>query len=254
MINNHLKNKQLILLIFLLPFCLIAQQKDKIEINGLIIEATSENIEGVNIYNKTTHEGAISNSEGQFTINVSLNDSLHITAIQYKPVFVIVNEAIIESKEMIVNLNSKINELGEVLVQNNNTTQGWDLSYKTLEFGYEFSPDAQTSIPGNKAAEALNDRTLKNGLNFVELFKLLLPKKKESIRKINNEKENLFYAFKQQITITYISENFKIPLEKVDDFIYFMVDNGLKKDLLKKGNEIRLLDFINQQSSSYKER
>ncbi len=240
------------LLFCILPIYLFAQQNDQVEISGIIREVEIGNIEGVTIYNLTTQKGTVSNSVGQFLINVSLNDSLQISAVQFDPKLLIVNEDVINSINITINLNSKLNELGEVIVQKNKMGQGLDLSYETLEFEYEFSADSQTSIKGNKAAEALNDRTLKNGLNFIELFKLLLPQKKEPIREINNEKENLFYAFKQTITNSYISETFIIPLEKVDDFIYFMVDNGLNKELLKKGNDILLLDFINKQSLLYK--
>ncbi len=84
------------------------------------------------------------------------------------------------------------------------------------------------------------------------MVKLLIPEKKETLREANFKKENLFYAFKQKHTNTYVSETFIIPLEKVDDFIYFMVDNGLNKELLKKGNDMLLLDFINLQSRQYK--
>ncbi len=240
------------LLFFILPIYLIAQQNDQVEINGIIKDTEKENVEGVTIYNLTTEKGTVSNSVGQFIITASLNDSLQISSVQFTPVLLKVNDDIINSVNITINLNSKLNELDEVIVQKNKIGQGLDLSYETLEFEYEFSADSQTSIEGNKSAEALNDRSLKNGLNFVELFKLLLPQKKESIRKINNEKENLFYAFKQKVTNSYISETFIIPLEKVDDFIYFMVDNGINEELLKKGNKFRLLDFINQQSTLYK--
>ena len=243
---------KLIVLFFILPFYLLAQQLEQVEINGIIIEAEKGNVEGVTIYNKTTQKGTVSNQVGQFKIKVSLNDSLQVSAVQFATVLLKVNEEIINSVNIVINLNSKVNELGEVIVQKNRMGQGLDLSYETLEFKYEFTQDAQTSISGNKSAEALNDRSLKNGLNFVELVKLLIPEKKETLRETNIKKENLFYAFKQKHTNTYISDTFIIPLELVDDFIYFMVDNGMNQEFLKKGNEILLLDFINQQSTLYK--
>ena len=52
----------------------------------------------------------------------------------------------------------------------------------------------------------------------------------------------------------YYSKTFDIPIEKVDDFIYFVQGNAVTPSMLKPENELELLETLFQQSELYKKR
>ena len=58
----------------------------------------------------------------------------------------------------------------------------------------------------------------------------------------------------QRFSAQYYAHTFGIPIEKVDDFIYFAQENAVTPEMLKEENEIELLATLFQQSEVYKER
>jgi hypothetical protein len=226
-------------------------------------------IEGISIYNISSQQGTITSPTGTFELSVAENDRIAISALQFSAFKVIVDKGVIESRKMEIYLNPVVNQLEEVIVrpydllgnvtadvgriETVNVVPAWDLSYESLEFGYEFSEDQYSSIEGNKAEEAYFNGQQQAQLNFAGLAGLLFPKKKRStFREINDERDLVAKGLRQRFSNGYILDVFNIPLENTNDFIYFVEENGLKLELLKAKNEILLLDFMNQISKDYK--
>ncbi|MFT5250180.1 MAG: hypothetical protein ACI93P_001915, partial [bacterium] len=51
--------------------------------------------------------------------------------------------------------------------------------------------------------------------------------------------------------ISYISKTFNIPEDKVNEFVYFVEDNGIDKKLLLPENELLLIEYLDKQSKAY---
>jgi len=241
---------------------------DRVLGKGTIKAPVGEDVEGVNIYNRSAQKGTITDAEGAFELEVGVNDRVQVTAIQFQSFVIIVDEGVVENKRMSIYLNPSVTQLDEVIVRPYDLTGNiyvdvariktsdvlpeWDLSYETLEFGYVFEPDQYTSYQGNAAEEALNNEGVTNGANIGALIGLLF-KKKKPVREVLVSREAITTALRQRFSNSYIMETFGIPEDKVNDFIYFTEDNGVQPAWLRSENEMILLDYMYLQSEKYKE-
>lgn len=257
----------LFFIVFAISFSASAQDIDRVLVNGKIKAPVGEDVEGVNIYNISSQKGTITDINGDFELEVAANDRVQITALQFQSFTIIVDEGVVDSRRMSIYLNPSVTQLDEVIVRpydlsgniiadvarikTSDVLPPWDLSYETLEFGYEFAPDQYTSYQGNAAEEALNNEGVTNGANIGALIGLLF-KKKRSSRQVAVTKEAITNALRQRFPNSYITETFGIPSEYVNDFIYFAEESGIEPRWLRSENEIILLDFLHVQSEKYK--
>ncbi|PQB03743.1 carboxypeptidase-like regulatory domain-containing protein [Aureitalea marina] len=246
----------------------LSQEIDRVTIQGQITAPTGEDIEGISIYNISDQEGTITDKDGKFELAVAKNDRVQVTALQFQSFTVIVDEGVIEVRKLTIYMNPAINQLEEVIVrpydllgnvtadvkriQTSVISPDWDLSYSTLEFDYQFTPDALTGVRGNAAEEALGYSDLRAGADVIGLVGLLFPKKKKTEKQVATDKEVITTALRQRYSNAYITQTFGIPSEKVNDFIYFTEEEGIDQNLLKDANEIELLEFLRTQSIKYK--
>lgn len=272
----QMANKLLLLLFFIASPLLFAQQIDRTKISGKINVPQEEDAEGISVYNTSSQKGTITNSDGTFEIEVAENDRVLISALQYYAFTVVVDQSIVEKKRMHIFLNPAVYQLEEVVVRPYDlsgniivdvqkiptyyySTSKWDMSYKTMEYGYTFVPDDKTAISGNAAEEALHSETLKNGANILAILggvgQLLFPNGKKITVVEKQENQNLLSnSIQQRFSKQFIKTNFDIPEEKAVDFLFFAQENGLNPDLLKPENEMQLIAFFFEKSEEYKAR
>ncbi len=259
--------KLLYFLLLLFSFTTFSQEITRIKINGKITTLKGEDVEGINIYNKSSQKGTITSKNGAFELMVAENDRVFISATQFQRFSVIIDDGIIESKRMYVFLNPVVNQLDEVVIRPYDISgnivadvkrvdivdvnQNLDLSYENLEYGYEFSDDAQSSIRGNKAEEAYFNGPVQGGGDILGLANLFFPNKKKTEREVISETELKTDAVQKRFGNAYISKTFNIPEEKVNEFIYFVEENGIDKKLLQYENELLLIEYLHIQSKKY---
>lgn len=254
---------------------LVAQEIDRVIVEGKIHVPNDEDAEGISVYNVSAQKGTVTAADGTFKIAIAENDRLQIFALQYKSFTVVVDKGVVEQKKLNIFLNPAITQLDEVVIKpydllgnvradiekipTYSIGHDWDLSYKSLEFGYNFTRDQYSSIEGNAAEEALNSNNLTDGLNFVSLLggvsNLLFPsgKKLNSVEK-QKVKESLSNNMQRRFSQEFIHDNFDIPRDKTFDFLFFVQENGLQENLLKPENEMQLMKFLHEKSKEYKKR
>ncbi len=258
--------KLLFLLILLCSIPSISQEITRITIQGKITAAKGEDVEGINIYNKSSEKGTVTSKEGVFQIRVAENDRVLISAMQFQSFIVIVDKGILKAGGMNIYLNTVINQLDEVIIRSYDISGNivadvkrisiihidadWDLSYETLQFGYDFAPDSQSAISGNKAEEAYFNSSVPVGGNILGLAGLFF-KKKKTEKQLITETDMVTKAVQSRFGINYISNTFNIPEDKVNEFVYFVEENGIDKNLLRSENELQLFEFIQKQSEVY---
>ena len=258
--------KLILLFVILISVNAISQEITRVKINGKITASKGEDVEGINIYNKSSQKGTITSATGNFELKVAENDRILITAMQFQSFTVIVDKGILETKKMNIYLNLVINQLEEVVIRpydisgnivadvkriNIITVQNnWDLSYENLEFGYEFSADSQTAVMGNKAEEAYFNGAVQAGGDILGLASLFF-KKKKTEKQIISETDMVTKAVQSRFGNNYIAETFNIPEEKVNEFIYFVEESGIDKSLLRSENELQLIEFLHIKSQAY---
>ena len=254
------------LIVILISINSISQEVTRIKINGKITASKGEDVEGINIYNKSSQKGTITSETGDFEIKVSENDRVLITAMQFQSFTVIVDKGILETKKMNIYLNLVINQLEEVVIRPYDISgnivadvkriniimvqNDWDLSYEKLEFEYEFSADSQTAVGGNKAEEAYFNGVVQEGGNILGLASLFF-KKKKTEKQIITETDMVTKAVQSRFGNNYISKTFNIPEEKVNEFIYYVEEDGIDKSLLRSENELQLIELLQLKSKAY---
>lgn len=85
-----------------------------VDIKGRII--ANDDVEGIHILNNTSSTFTISNSKGEFSIPVKLNDTLAFSGVSYLLKKVVVGQDMINSKGLTIYLTEKVTALAEVVV------------------------------------------------------------------------------------------------------------------------------------------
>ncbi len=258
------------LLVILLPFIGLAQESTRVSIPGVITAPAGEDVEAISVYNNSTDKGTVTNAQGEFTLEVALNDRVQVTALQYKTFTIIITEKDLIQKKLSIYLNPFVNKLEEVIVRSTDLSgyaeldakniqthvyiPDLDLSLDAVRFGYDFERDRYTGVDGNAAEDALglNDVPMAS-VDLGELMKLFFPKKKKSSVEIVNLKQLKNVALWSRYTPAYLSEAYNISEDKIVDFIYYAEEHGMTMEMLKPENEIRLLAFLLETSEKYKE-
>lgn len=254
------------LYITLILFCniLLAQEQERMLVNGKIIVPENDSPEGMTIFNQNTSRGTIANPNGQFKLRVALNDTIVFSALQFESFRVVVEEGVINSGEMNVFLTETVTELPEVLLSDNELSGDIRVDVARIEvedpevprysaaelnaMNVRRQPDSLMG-PGRNAALAAGNTRLVNGLNFVNIFKLLVGAEVE-----NNPftKRELDEKLRDLYDDEFFKANLNIERDRINDFIYYVTDHGLDQELLQDGNELNLIEFLIEKSKEYK--
>lgn len=203
------------------------------------------------------------------------------SVIEDKKIGIYLNPVVNQLEEVIVR---QYDLSGDIVVdvskiKTANVVPDMDLSFETLEFDYEFTIDKFSSIKGNNAHDAFHNGQEQYGGDLIGLvgdiiLKAFLPKRKNKktvsaqfndavfsalmpIEKsrgtiITSEREAITAGLRDRFTNKYISETFGIAEDNVNDFLLYVEEHGMQKELLFEGNEIELLEFLFQKSEAYK--
>ena len=265
--------KLLLLLICISTFALKAQEVERFIVDGRISAPSEGDIEGVTLYNNSSNRGTITDKEGTFKLAVALNDEIIVSAIQYATFKVKVDQRTLDTKKLGIYLNPVVNQLREVTVRQYDLTGNlvvdvsniktvdfdteFDLSFETMEFDYEFTPDKWSSIPGNFAESAFYNGQEQYGVNLlggIGLLTQIIFNKKASrsfaLKPRNPEKT--VQSLRERYTHQEIREAFKIPEGKEDDFLFFAEEHGLTDNLLLDKNQLVLLSFLEENAVAYR--
>lgn len=226
--------KYLILLFF--PTIMFSQT-----INGKVYDNTST-AKGIKVYNLSKKILTYTNSEGDFTMEATVNDTLLFESIFHISKMVRLKET--NFKDIVVfEINKRVNELDEVLLSN--------------EKAENFNPLEYTNV----AEEAMKrdiDRNLhlyipqssySNGMNFVALAKMIgkLFKRKNKPKPVELiTYQHLDSLFKKDdlFNVTLLHKDLKIPEEHANLFLDYCETKNLNKSLISEGQKVILLDSM----------
>jgi len=246
-----------------------SQDIKRLSVNGKIV-VTSADKEGVSVYNTSANKGTVTDENGEFKIDVALNDVVEFGALQFKDFTVVINDKILLSKQMTVILVEEVNKLDEVVLLPFGLTgnlgadlenvRTYNVSLDDVYFGlnhiedFKFYADYKTKAE-NVAFNEYNPR-VDNMLNLVNLAGFLVGQvvdiEGDSIG--NRERALRQTPFKralEQYSLNFIHANFDIPLDEVDAFADYVEKEGVDISLLAKDKEVEFLERINQLSKSY---
>ncbi len=249
-------------------YTLFAQDSTRVEVKGKIIVNTPD-IEGVTVYNVSSNKGTITDANGEFKLNVMLNDKVEISALQFKDFSLVVTQSIVKNKQMTVFLVEQINKLDEVVIlpydltgvlkEDIQSVEVFNPDLDAIYFGvndisvYQFSDDQYSKVE-NLAMMNQNDRIRyqANGVAIIEgLVNLIFKPKKKDKSTTKQEalisKKTLSKVYDHQ----YYTKNFKIPEAQVEAFIVYVESNNFDTSLLDKNNEMQLIEHLNKKSKAF---
>lgn len=103
-----------LIVLFAILFLFQLGMSQSVEITGRV--QSSADVENIHVINKTAQKFTITNRLGEFTIPVSLKDTLNFSSVQHELKTIIISKEIISSKTVMVILVEQINTLNQVTI------------------------------------------------------------------------------------------------------------------------------------------
>ncbi len=251
----------LFFLLLVLSFPLFAQN-ERIEIQGNIQVPLGAEAGGITVYNLVSHRGAVTDDEGTFEIAAKLNDSLAVSAVQYQKFIVIMDKGVIATKMLNITVREAVNELEEVIVRPydlsgnvNVDIQKVKVFVDPLEMDSEEILEKPYYPPANQAPVkniAMDDPYMKNGLNFVNIFKAVFNSDSNGKTYSNKPKKDVEIKVRELYEDEFFQEYISIKKENIGEFIFFAKNNGLNDKMMQKGHELDLIEFLIEQGKVFK--
>lgn len=243
----------------------------EVEIHGEITVPPGGDAEGITIYNKNTNDGSVSLKNGEFSIGARLNDSLYISALQYRNLLVVVDEKIIKTKSLFVEITEDVNELAEVIIKPHNLTGNLTADLQNIptteldlptwtaaeinNMNFSFAADGQSGVTnaamgGGPGQYGFQPKKIIGGL-----VDLLTPGTGSRLEDPYKKKTS-YWKLEQELTERYDPEFFlevlQIEREMIPVFIEFLSEQGVAQVLLLKEKELQLLDLMVVQSGHFR--
>jgi hypothetical protein len=203
-------------------------------------------VPAANVINNTAQSSTITNDQGEFEIYAKEGDEIIFSSVQYIIRTVRVNKEILENKRIIVQINQRVRELDEIVVTPEDTQKFLDLKEEQFK-GFDYIADKSTKIQN----VLTDNRQVVNGLNFVNIFKLL-----SSIVDAKSDEEKL-NIIPSKVLPYVLEENFfsgVLELEsfEINDFLSKLDSDTEMKNLILEKNQFLIIDYLLNKSDTYK--
>lgn len=235
------------LTLFLIFIFQLSFSQDRVLIQGKVIYRNID-VPAANVVNNTAQTTTITNDNGEFQILAKVDDEIIFSSVQYIIRTVRVNEEIIRNKRLVVQINQRVRELDEVVVTPDDTDKFLDLKEEQFK-GFDYLADKSTRIQNILT----DDRQVVNGLNFVNIFRLLstLIDSKSEEEKINiSPSEVLPFILEEN----FFKDVLNLETFHLEDFLSKLDrDENLKKLILEK-NQFLIIDYLLQEANNYLEK
>lgn len=251
--------KLLLFLVFAFSLSFIWSQTNKrIKLSGIILSENQE-IENVTVLNTSSNKGTVTNDKGEFVIKVTLGDSIEVSALQFKPTIVVIDEAVFNSKTIKIYLIEQVNQLDAVILSmglSGNLRTDISKTNNPSKFIIDVGDIGALKLidkyfDNSLALKPLNSGVIKgqlyNGLNVGEVFKLIYKPKNKSAKANAIEKKVKSLKLAHVYSPAMIEKMFKVSGEQVYDFIDFLESNEIDHELCKPENELQLMNYLLEQ-------
>ncbi len=261
-------NHPFVVFFFFLTLTSFGQESTRIEVTGKIIVERND-LEGVTVYNASSNKGTVTDADGNFVIEVALNDHVYFGALQFKDFQVVVNNEIMTSKKMTVYLVEQVNKLDEVVILPHELSGNLAVDTESIElvnpnldalyFGLdnldkmEFFDDRafDDKVVEHALSSVMNKGQLYNGVDFKKIFGGV-------IKSIFGEKERKIYTptYKKKTILDvyskdYLSKALEINKGIIVEFLFFVEENNFDYALLEPHRELEFLEFLKTQEQLF---
>jgi hypothetical protein len=241
---------------------LTAQIDNRVFVAGEVIVPLDGEASQIEIINQNSKEGTVTNQYGQFGISVKEGDRLRFEAIQYQNFIVVIDENIVKNKKFTIKINDKINTLDEVIVTPYDLEGNIEVDAKKVKTNFYQAPESEAVINEYEGEQptirsqtltenyTTEQRFIKNGLNIANIFREILSSRE--VKEDNTLPKNVDVMVRKMYKDSFFKENLDIDEENINEFIFYVEDKGLTKNMLQKGNELDLIEFLIKRSEEFK--
>ena len=252
------RSKILLLWFVLMGTTLSAQTLFTKQIEGKVYSESGD-VAATHVLNITSDKASITDIDGFFSITAKLNDTLVFSAIQYKRKTMMVTRNVLESKLLYVPLEDAITELDEVIVMPYNLSGDMTLDLDRMQIEPVVTastlglPNAYVKIP-TQAERELFAATANPFMSFDPLINVITGRTKMLKERIARNKK---YQRTQRVRAFYVDSlfrtEFKIPENKIDDFMYFCEVDAAFQTLVDTHDRFKIWEFMRKKSVIYRE-
>lgn len=187
------------------------------------VAADFSNLEGIYVVNTSSGKSTTTNSEGHFSIEAKVGETLLLSAMNFKEVKIVLSESDFSKKWLVVSMQPIVNELKEVIVGSSSISAE---SLGIIPYGQKKYTPAErkifTATSGFGIDPILN---LISGRTNMLKKELEIEKKEGYLIQLENLFQPEFYI-----------HSMHIPQLHVKGFLYFLVENPKFISVLKTKN------------------
>ena len=255
-LENCLMKKLLPFILILCFYISFSQEDEPVqELRATVINAQTDfPLESVHIINLNKVKGTITNEDGKFSVIASVNDTLYLTYLGFKPQKVRVTNDMFKFEDTKISLTELAYALEEVIVRPYQLTGYLEIDVKNLPindaYQYSISGLNKSYEAGNKNPSAVT-KVLGAILNPADLLRNLFGKKPRQMRKLQQMKQDddirdLLASKFDRATLTEL-----LQIEKMD--IDDILNNcNYSKSFITTANDLQILDAISSCYEEYK--
>ena len=144
-------------------------------------------------------------------------------------------------------MDEKITQLKEVVITPENQERFLELQNEDLK-EFEYETDRLSEV--ENIALSQSERGMRDGINFVNIFKALTKSNKKPEEQASELK--MSEVLRQIYDDDFFVGDLKLPRDKIDAFLGYCDAQMPSRSLLKKSNEFQLIDFLVDQSRSFR--
>lgn len=187
------------------------------------VAADFSNLEGIYVVNTSSEKSTTTNSEGHFSIEAKVGETLLLSAMNFKEVKIVLSESDFSKKWLVVSMQPIVNELKEVIVGSSSISAE---SLGIIPYGQKKYTPAERKI-----FTATSGFGIDPILNLISGRTNMLKKELEIEKKEGYliQLENLFQP-------DFYIHSMHIPQLHVKGFLYFLVENPKFISILKTKN------------------
>ena len=245
-----------------LSFCLICtfiySQDSKNRVTGKVeSESSKTSLQNVHVLNLSKVVGTITNEEGVFEINASVNDTLYFSYIGYKPLKIIVTNDLIkyEDNDLTFNLTELALALEEVIITPYRLTGYLEIDVKNAPINssprYRIIGLPNLGYEGGRRTRSGISKLLGAIFNPADFLNSLFkrnPKKMAKLRLIREDEEIkslLSTKFDREVLVQLLG----IPKIDINEILR---NCSFSDTFIKEANDLQIMEAINECYDEYK--
>jgi hypothetical protein len=243
---------------------MVAQHESRI-LRGKV-KSINNDISDILIINKNSKNSTISDSLGQFSIDIKLMDTILLKSIQYKTKDIIISKTIFNSGYIEINLVEDIINLNEVIVTPYNLTGDLNFDLENLDI----NDGVNTATLGLPHADVIklsqSERLLLEAnrgkyiylnlgvtINTHKIMNRISGRTKALEAMVNRDEiRKLESKILQKFSKKIISEGFNLSETEIDGFITFCMEQPDFLEINEKGSADEIWNYLIKKSSEFK--